>query len=127
MDVVPYLDFIQYCMKKLKSHSTSTPTEKVITHSSDSETYSKLYLYFDGCSKGNPGRAGAGYVVYKGTTDDTGGAVEIQTETQYVGDDKTNNQAEYTALIMGLAYLSSMDTTTDVSVVIRGDSKLVTQ
>lgn len=52
-------------------------------------------LYFDGCSKGNPGKAGAGYVIYQG--DD-----EIAYKSVYVGDKETNNKAEYTGLYEGL-------------------------
>jgi ribonuclease HI len=51
-------------------------------------------LYFDGCSKGNPGKAGAGFVIYK---DD----VEIMSGNKYLGK-QTNNVAEYSGLIMGL-------------------------
>lgn len=53
-------------------------------------------LFFDGCSKGNPGRAGAGAVIYN----DTG--VEVFAESAFVGHAATNNEAEYTGLIMGL-------------------------
>ena len=48
-------------------------------------------LYFDGCSKGNPGKAGAGYVIYKGND-------EIAYKSVYVGDKETNNKAEYTVI-----------------------------
>jgi len=53
-------------------------------------------LYFDGCSKGNPGRAGAGAVIY----DDQN--VEIYSESVFAGYNTTNNEAEYTGLILGL-------------------------
>ena len=51
-------------------------------------------LNFDGSSKGNPGLAGAGVVIYKN-------GEEIKTIAQFVGH-KTNNQSEYSALIIGL-------------------------
>lgn len=54
-------------------------------------------LYFDGCSKGNPGPAGIGAVLYKEKK-------EIWANFQYIGDNSTNNEAEYCALIMGLEY-----------------------
>ena len=44
-------------------------------------------LYFDGCSKGNPGKAGAGYAIYKEDQ-------EIASNSIYVGDVETNNKAE---------------------------------
>lgn len=52
-------------------------------------------LYFDGCSKGNPGRGGAGAVLFD--TDK-----EVVSCKRYVGDSVTNNVAEYTGLIIGL-------------------------
>ena len=59
---------------------------------------STLYtLYFDGCSKGNPGKAGAGYAIYKNDE-------EIMSKSIYVGDKETNNKAEYTGLLEGLRY-----------------------
>lgn len=55
----------------------------------------KFSLYFDGCSKGNPGLAGAGGVIYKDEK-------EILTYANYLGDNKTNNEAEYASLLMGI-------------------------
>jgi ribonuclease HI len=52
-------------------------------------------LYFDGCSKGNPGPSGIGAVIYKE-------GQEIWCSSQYIGSNETNNRAEYSALIMGL-------------------------
>ena len=51
-------------------------------------------LKFDGSSKGNPGLAGAGAVIYKNNE-------EISAIAKFVGL-KTNNQSEYSALIIGL-------------------------
>jgi ribonuclease HI len=53
-------------------------------------------LFFDGCCKGNPGRGGAGAVVYDAT------GKEIWSESVFVGDKTTNNVAEYTGLLLGL-------------------------
>jgi len=52
-------------------------------------------LNFDGCSKGNPGLAGAGAVLYDCDK-------EIWSNYSFVGDCCTNNQAEYSGLILGL-------------------------
>jgi ribonuclease HI len=52
-------------------------------------------LYFDGCSKGNPGPAGIGAVIYKNSE-------EYWASCIYLGSDKTNNESEYSALIHGL-------------------------
>ena len=54
-----------------------------------------LVLYIDGASRGNPGRAGAGVWM----TDGEG--KKILEMARYLGY-KTNNQAEYLALLLGL-------------------------
>lgn len=51
-------------------------------------------LMFDGCSKGNPGQAGCGAVIYRN-------GQEVWSSSKYLGK-QTNNQAEYAGLIMGL-------------------------
>ena len=51
-------------------------------------------LYFDGCSKGNPGPAGIGAVICKNDN-------EISQCSENIGI-KTNNESEYCALIIGL-------------------------
>ena len=71
-------------------------------------------LYFDGCSKGNPGPAGAGYVLYKDN-------VEIFTESKYLGK-QTNNIAEYSALVIGLQKVIELDIK---ELEVYGDSMLV--
>ena len=58
----------------------------------------KLKIYCDGGARGNPGPAAAAFVVIKGTT------VEYK-EAEYLGK-RTNNEAEYAAVIMALKWLS---------------------
>lgn len=72
-------------------------------------------LQFDGCSKSNPGIAGAGAVIYKFNK-------EISSKIQFVGNNATNNAAEYTGLIIGLkeAIKSGIKELT-----VEGDSMLV--
>ena len=72
-------------------------------------------MMFDGCSKGNPGPAGAGAVLYENNT-------EIWANSIYVGERETNNIAEYTGLIMGLneAVRQNIRTLT-----VKGDSELI--
>ena len=72
-------------------------------------------MYFDGCSKGNPGHAGIGAVIYHH-------ADELWGASQYIGDKKTNNQAEYSALIFGLQ--SAIDHNIK-ELLVYGDSQLV--
>lgn len=73
-------------------------------------------LFFDGCSKGNPGRAGAGAVLYN----PAGG--EMFAESMFVGHSATNNVAEYTGLILGLNEALKQGIT---ELQVRGDSQLV--
>jgi len=76
------------------------------------ETYK---LAFDGCSKGNPGKAGAGAVIYEGTA-------ELWSDARYVGDKETNNVAEYTGLIMGLHEALRRNI---ARLLVQGDSELI--
>lgn len=57
-------------------------------------------MNFDGCSKGNPGFAGIGAVIYKN-------GEEIWSGSKFIGV-KTNNFSEYSALIFGLERAISM-------------------
>jgi ribonuclease HI len=65
------------------------------------EKFAKIFpeidhkLQFDGCSKSNPGIAGAGAVIYRFNE-------EIAHTIKFVGNNETNNVAEYTGLIIGL-------------------------
>lgn len=56
----------------------------------------KIILYTDGGSRGNPGPAAAGVVICNGKNQ------TIKEYSQYLGDNLTNNQAEYEAVIFGL-------------------------
>ena len=55
----------------------------------------RLFLYFDGASRGNPGRAGAGIWMMDGE------GKKVAEMSRYLGH-KTNNQAEYWALLLGV-------------------------
>ncbi|XP_050373211.1 uncharacterized protein LOC126790887 [Argentina anserina] len=72
-------------------------------------------LEFDGASKGNPGLAGAGAVLRAG---DGGLICKVQEGLGI----KTNNVAEYRALILGLKYALRKGFT---KIRVQGDSKLV--
>ena len=65
---------------------------------------SKLTIYSDGASKGNPGDAGIGVVI----SDEDGNVVREVAD--YVGK-QTNNAAEYLALIRGLNEAVGLDAT----------------
>jgi ribonuclease HI len=55
----------------------------------------RLIIYIDGASRGNPGRAGAGIWITNGE------GKKISEVSRYLGH-KTNNEAEYWALLLGL-------------------------
>jgi len=55
----------------------------------------RLVLYIDGASRGNPGRAGAGVWITNGEGE------KISEVSRFLGH-KTNNEAEYWALLLGL-------------------------
>jgi ribonuclease HI len=66
----------------------------------DCEEKKYIYqLYFDGASRGNPGLSGAGAVLFKCYHEEKTQIFEV---TRFVGDEHTNNQAEYCGLIIGL-------------------------
>lgn len=73
-------------------------------------------LFFDGCSKGNPGKGGAGAVLYDSENK------EIDICKSYVGDSVTNNMAEYTGLIIGLEKAVQLGIS---DIIVNGDSLLV--
>jgi ribonuclease HI len=72
-------------------------------------------LQFDGCSKSNPGLSGAGAVIYYNDG-------EVWSDSLFVGENNTNNQAEYAGLLLGLKRASDMDIK---SLRVEGDSLLV--
>ena len=74
-----------------------------------------MELFFDGCSKGNPGKAGAGSVIYQN-------GIELYSKTLFVGNNETNNVSEYNGLIIGLE-LAIFNGIKELSV--KGDSLLV--
>ena len=75
----------------------------------------KYVLFFDGCSKGNPGKAGCGAVIYENN-------LEVFSKAVFVGKKETNNYAEYMGLIVGLenAIIKNIKVLT-----VKGDSMLV--
>jgi ribonuclease HI len=74
-------------------------------------------LQFDGCSKSNPGLAGAGAVIYDNITN-----VEIWSGSEFIGTGITNNYAEYMGLIIGLKKAQEMKVK---HLIVEGDSMLV--
>lgn len=79
--------------------------------------HDEYVLFFDGCSKNNPGPAGAGAVLYHN-------GVEIWCTAVFVGHKETNNVAEYTGMIVGITRAVEMGIR---RLVVKGDSNLVIQ
>ncbi len=75
-----------------------------------------VIIYTDGGARNNPGPAGAGVVAYEGST-------PLFALKQYLGE-RTNNWAEYEALILALSEASRRDLA-ERSVEIRMDSELI--
>jgi len=75
-----------------------------------------IQLNFDGGARNNPGPAGAGGVIKKD------GQI-IKKYYRYLGE-KTNNQAEYLAALLGVRIINRLDIEIDQLIII-GDSSLV--
>jgi len=89
-----------------------TPNHKPIIKIIQTSGYT---MFFDGCSKGNPGLAGAGAVIYNNEEEQWYGST-------FVGKTATNNEAEYAGLIFGVQQALDMNIK---SLVVKGDSQLV--
>jgi ribonuclease HI len=90
-------------------------TIKIVSPSPKIYTEFHYRMNFDGCSKGNPGRAGAGAVLYY---DDE----EILCESLFIGEKTTNNHSEYSGLILGLQMAIDLNIK---NLLVQGDSLLV--
>jgi len=108
----------KYLSKKI-APTENESVEILLSNDDEESKYEKpenqYILYFDGCSKGNPGLGGAGAVLYKD-------GLEVWGSSQLVGEKVTNNVAEYTGLIMGLQEVFVRQIK---SILVRGDSQLV--
>ena len=74
-------------------------------------------LFFDGACRGNPGPSGAGALIRRDADDRV-----IFELAEYLGDDKTNNEAEYLALLRGLSKAADLGI---CHLDVKGDSSLV--
>ena len=73
------------------------------------------FLYTDGAARGNPGPSGAGWILENGEQQ------EIHSGYRFLGH-RTNNQAEYEAVIYGLEAIAGQGIT---KLTIRADSQLM--
>lgn len=82
----------------------------------------KFIIYTDGGSRGNPGKAGIGVVICNEKDQ------EIKKYGEYLGDNLTNNEAEYSAVIFALKKFKALfgkKLAENTDVEIRADSELV--
>jgi|TARA_B110000259_G_scaffold164876_1_gene191269 ribonuclease HI len=100
-------DFFNIKYKNKKTNPTPTPNNTPTYGSFDNnnlinkistiqlnDKLKKYVLRFDGASKGNPGKSGAGAVLYEND-------IEISCISEYLGI-RTNNYAECYAMILGI-------------------------
>ena len=94
--------------------SSNTSSNNVSPNNVKVFPQSEYTMNFDGASRGNPGPAGIGAVIFHN-------GQEIWATCQYIGT-KTNNQSEYSALILGLKEALTRDIK---QLHVYGDSQLV--
>jgi ribonuclease HI len=95
--VIPVLrqtNITKYTIKSPSNSNNSSNASKTVEMPAKIYPSCEYVLNFDGCSKGNPGPAGIGAVISKSGSEEWCGC-------QFIGK-KTNNQSEYSALILGL-------------------------
>lgn len=81
-------------------------------------------IRFDGASRGNPGVASAGYICYR--LDENKSKTIVYKGGDYIGDNHTNNVAEYSGLLFSLNHF--IENTMNVEpglLTVEGDSQLI--
>lgn len=76
-----------------------------------------IYVYTDGASRNNPGKSASGYLIF-------GDEAEAVIKYSFYNGIKTNNEAEYLAIIAALEKVGD-EFGFDVEVFLRSDSQLV--
>lgn len=82
----------------------------------------KFIIYTDGGSRGNPGKAGIGVVICNEKDQ------EVKKYGEYLGDNMTNNGAEYSAVIFALKKFKALfgkKLAENTEIELRADSELV--
>ena len=103
-------------MKQLHIFHTEEPENKSLATTVPSHSYT---LYVDGASRNNPGDAGAGMYIEKD-------GQPLEKRGFYLGV-KTNNQAEYLALLVGIYYVKKHLTSDDLLQIVSDSELLVKQ
>jgi len=86
----------------------------------------KYIIYTDGASLGNPGPSGAGIAIYR-VGDNADQLVPFKEYAISLGE-MTNNQAEYSALVLALKKMKQVlgkDAVKDIEIEVRADSELL--
>eukprot|EP00980_Cylindrotheca_fusiformis_P028516 scaffold22607_cov123-Cylindrotheca_fusiformis.AAC.13 len=116
-------------------------SKKITASMNPKDSSLRFQVSFDGGSRGNPGIAGAGAQVIctlTGKSDQNNNAHTSRIKTDiryYLGDNYTNNQAEYRGLLCGLEHIlttlrqdySGEECPTMVEIAVQGDSNLIIQ
>jgi len=95
------------------------PEDVPLSHNNDRAKRHQWKLYVDGASRNNPGPAGAGIYLLKDNT-------VIEKQGYFLGT-KTNNEAEYLALILGMFMLRQFVTPADELFIISDSQLLIRQ
>ncbi len=85
----------------------------------------KILIYTDGGARGNPGPAGAGWVIYDGSPSAGSGRLLAESK-KYLGPVQTNNWAEYEAVALALLEAKKLGLS-GRGLEVRMDSKLVVE
>jgi ribonuclease HI len=103
----------QDLITKFNEQTTSVVSQPTSSSLCNDDLY---LLRFDGASRGNPGKASYGFVIY-----DPSKKI-VATGKDFIGYKKTNNEAEYEGLINGLQRCVDLKLK---KVLIEGDSQLI--
>ncbi len=106
------LSFLKQTSSPTRAHKKSSSPKKKTQQSTPA-----WKLFIDGASRGNPGLAGAGVYI---TCDD-----KVISEKGIFLGTRTNNQAEYLALALGLFFLQRELIGKEASIVVTSDSELL--
>jgi ribonuclease HI len=105
-------------MKKEQLSIFNQEDTLIKTETKNASMSKHFVLYIDGASRGNPGPAGAGVYIMQNKK-------KILNTNGFLGI-KTNNQAEYLALALGLFHIQKLCSSSEqINLTIRSDSQLL--
>ena len=110
------LNFFRPKLQLFDENGNEIQIEKVKKQKTQKKSM-EFFLFTDGASKGNPGPAGAGAVLYNQDKN------EIASEYKYLNI-RTNNEAEYEGLLLGIELCQNFGIDTNL-VNVKADSKLM--